>query len=259
MSYEVEVLRATDLAPHGSRERRDFEAVWSQVPIGAGSLRWRGPLSVGAERLFVKVNRFGFTTRPKRWARRWDIAREVAVWRQLRDGEVPLVQPVAWGIERTLGIPVRSFLVLDWVEGSVDLEQWLRARDGKPDPAEWRAVGTESGEVLAALHRRGWVHGDMAARNLLVRDAGETPRVLLIDLARSRRADGRGPLALTDLSRLAKTVMKTGLGPDEVSVALEPAAGARAPEIAATTRRIRAIRSRLPRKLRHWAWLRRGL
>jgi tRNA A-37 threonylcarbamoyl transferase component Bud32 len=262
MSYAVEVFRATDLVTGGGREPEDFEAVWRRMPIAEGAWRGNGSLQVGGERLFVKANRLGLGIKPKRWGRRWDIEREVEAWRRLRDSGLPLVRPVAWGVERVLGLPVRTFLVMEWIDGGVDFEQWLRARAGESDAearAARHAVGTGVGDVIAALHQRGWVHGDLAARNLLVREEGEEPRFLLLDLARVRRTDGRGRLALLDLYRLAKTAMKAGMSQDEVVWALEPAAGERAREIALRTRQIRAIRWRFPRKLRHWAWLRLGL
>lgn len=285
MKYEVEVFRPTDLVAEDSCERDAFEAVWRRMPIGDKSWRGHGVLSIGNERLFVKAIRVGLGMKGRRgrrhWfvqamkairtglgmqvkpgKRRWGIQREVAAWKQLGDSGLPLAQPVAWGVERMFGQPLRSFLVMDFLDGGVDLEQWLRARAKEVDVGATeprREVVRRAGELVARLHALGWVHGDLATRNLFVRDGNGEPRFVLIDLAQARRSDGRGWLAVKDLYRLAKTALKAGLTEDEAIELLRPAGGERAREIVERTLQIRTIRSQHLRKLRYQAWLRLGV
>jgi serine/threonine protein kinase len=159
--------------------------------------------------------------------------------------------PVAWGCESRWGLPVRSFLVQRAISGAVDFSEYIRA-DG--DESERRAVFRAVGEAVQALHSAGWIHGDLACRNLLVRPAGR--EVIFVDLARVKRTrpDRLGWRRRKELYRMVKSADKCGAAPAEVDAMMRAAAGDRAPAVIETTRQLRTIDGRTARKLRTFYW-----
>jgi serine/threonine protein kinase len=74
------------------------------------------------------------------------------------------------------------FLVMEMLPGE-SLRQRLR-RDFRLDPAEAIWVGRQAAEALAALHRAGFLHGDVKPENLRLTSAGPA---VLIDLGFAHR------------------------------------------------------------------------
>jgi serine/threonine-protein kinase len=74
------------------------------------------------------------------------------------------------------------FLVMEWLSGE-SLRRKLR-RDYRLPPAQAFTVARQTAEGLAALHRAGFVHGDVKPENVRVRDGGD---VVLIDLGFAHR------------------------------------------------------------------------
>jgi len=74
-----------------------------------------------------------------------------------------------------------AFLVRSWVEGQ-DLATWARGRS----PQEAGRVVARLGPALDHLHRRGFVHGDLKATNVIVREGLKGPEPVLTDFGLSR-------------------------------------------------------------------------
>jgi hypothetical protein len=119
---------------------------------------------------------------------------------------LPVAERVCLGELRRLGILRASVLVTDEIEGVRRLDEWLHdeAAGGRP--------GIESAAIVARyavlLHGRGFVHGDLNARNVLLRAHMDGPvQVFNVDSARGRRHPWRGRLTPSHLGDLAPLVI----------------------------------------------------
>ena len=248
--YRAEVLEPTSLLPGGTPGRQALEKVWPLLDGTAAG--WHRSRVVDVDGgLFVKSSQIGWTPKPQAFLRRWHIRNEFRNLVALRDVDFAKPVPVAWGWESRWGLPTRSFLVQRAIYGAVDFSDYIRA-DG--DESERLAVFRAVGETVQALHSAGWIHGDLACRNLLVRPEG--PEVILVDLARVKRTrpDRIGWRRRKELYRMVKSADKCGASPAEVDAMMRAAAGGEAPEVIETTRQLRAVDRRTARKLRMYYW-----
>ena len=110
------------------------------------------------------------------------------------------------------------------------------------------------GEAVCVLHAMGWIHGDLACRNLMV--LPEAKEVAFVDLARVKPIGIKrmGWRRRKELYRLVKSADKCGADEPEVAAMLEAAVGEHAESVIRATRSLRAIRNRSLRKLRAWSW-----
>lgn len=248
--YHVEVLEPTSLLPENGSDRELFDAAWSR--LGVNAEHWHRSMRLDLDGgLFLK----GLYVRPvldaQHFLRRWHVQSEFRNLVALRDTGLDIPVALAWGCQRRFGVPVRSFLVQREIRGGLDFEQYIRrTRDPEERLATFRAVG----EAVRELHRAGWIHGDLACRNLMVRPEGKG--VVLVDLARVKpahpqRLDWR---RRKELYRLVKSADKCGASDEEVRTMLEAAAGDAAPAVIASTRALRSVASRTSRKWRTWVW-----
>lgn len=77
------------------------------------------------------------------------------------------------------------YVVMPWLHGAT-LAWWL-ARRPRLDPPLAFWVARQTAEALGALHRAGWLHGDVKPENIFVSPEGH---VTLLDLGFARRTDG---------------------------------------------------------------------
>ena len=84
----------------------------------------------------------------------------------------------------------RPFLVMEWLDGR-NLEQEIQAR-GPLSPAETLAIAEELGSALSAVHRRGIIHRDVKALNVMLVPAGDWSMVKLIDFGIAKLLDDDG-------------------------------------------------------------------
>ncbi len=77
------------------------------------------------------------------------------------------------------------YVVMPWLHGAT-LADWL-ARRPRLDPPLAFWLARQTAEALGALHRAGWMHGDVKPENIFVSPEGH---VTLLDLAFARRTDG---------------------------------------------------------------------
>jgi tRNA A-37 threonylcarbamoyl transferase component Bud32 len=123
-------------------------------------------------------------------------------------------QPLAYLERRALGLPVRSFLVLEDAEPAPDA---LAAVHAKPADVLDALV-----RLLVALHRRGVDHGDLKATHVFLRDGPRGLEPLLVDL------EGvRFPRRLPEARRLRALVELNASLPDVFPAQLRCAAFAR--------------------------------
>lgn len=83
------------------------------------------------------------------------------------------------------------YVVMPWLRGAT-LGEWLAWR-ARLDPPQAFWLARQTAEALGALHRAGWMHGDVKPQNIFVSPEGH---VTLLDLGFARRTDGsETPLA----------------------------------------------------------------
>lgn len=261
--YEVDVLEPQRFpaSEPGTTPAAAFDQAWGRVPIRDGAWRGRGVLDTGRqdELLFIKGLRIPLLRKISRWIQRWCIHNEYRHLVELRRAGIDVPEPVAWGSEWAWGLPRRSFLVTRWIRDAPDLQAWLgeRTGGGRRLTGRDREALLAVGRLVRRLHERGFVHGDLAARNLLVCETGPSPRVVLIDPARARASEDRRRRRIDQL-RLAKTSMKAGLCREDAVALMDAASGGSGEAIVSAMLRMRAIRSRSLRKLRYRVWFRFG-
>ena len=108
------------------------------------------------------------------------LAREARNALRLRGMGVPTPKVAAWGLERfPWGMPKRSALVTRAMEGFTDLEALALV-----DPEKVRVYLAALEDLVAHLHRRGWVLGGVKLRNVLAGPSGELALLDLPDLGR---------------------------------------------------------------------------
>jgi tRNA A-37 threonylcarbamoyl transferase component Bud32 len=78
---------------------------------------------------------------------------------------------LAGGDHRVLGLPVRSYLLMEEVRGATDAAQWA---------GDLRAAAHALGVLLAKLHDEGFVHRDLKETNILFDSAG-VPHLIDLD------------------------------------------------------------------------------
>jgi tRNA A-37 threonylcarbamoyl transferase component Bud32 len=125
--------------------------------------------------------------RAKRWIGRGQAEREERILRALRGADLAVAEPLAFG----LLADGDALLVLRFLEGR-PLEEVLAG----PAPRR-RALLSQLGAGVAALHRAGFVHGDLHHGNVWVTEAGP----VLLDLQHGRRSRARAA-RLADLGQL---------------------------------------------------------
>lgn len=119
-------------------------------------------------------------------------------WRSLRIQEelgIPTVGRLALGERRQFGLLRSALLVTEEFHGAIRLDRWLAAASRWSAHGAAEAVDALAGWV-ARVHRAGFVHGDLNARNVLVR-APEmvTPEFRAIDAGRGARSRWRGTVS----------------------------------------------------------------
>ncbi|MDI1479849.1 serine/threonine-protein kinase [Polyangium sp. y55x31] len=83
------------------------------------------------------------------------------------------------------GLP---YVAIEHVRGA-PLDELAPGAEPMPEGAA-RAVALDVARALAALHEKGWVHGDLAASNVMIDETGEAK---LVDLGLARRAGEARP------------------------------------------------------------------
>ena len=247
--YLVEVREPTSLLPESGSGRETFDAAWSR--LGVNAEHWHRSVRVDVDGgLFLKGLYVRLGPNLQHFLRRWHVRNEFRNLLALHDAAFDTPVALAWGCERRFGVPVRSFLVQRAIDDGVDFADYIRSHpEGGERLATFRAVG----EAVRALHRAGWIHGDLACRNLMVRRDGG---IVFVDLARCKRAS---PERLDwrrrkELYRLVKSADKCGASGEEVDVMLRAASGEAAEGVIAATRGLRSIDRRFARKWRTWLW-----
>ncbi len=102
----------------------------------------------------------------------------------------------------------RCYLILE----ALDPEPWSSRIQRSPlAPAQVVEVVSEVAEALEALHRAGWVHGDVKAENVLF---GADDRAVLTDLGLAQRATGTRGVCCGTPAYMAPELILGAEGPD---------------------------------------------
>lgn len=126
-----------------------------------------------------------------------------------------IATPAAYALreQRLLGLPLRSHLITEFLEGTESLLQFLGSSYGSLSRSERAGFIAALAALTGKLHREGLYHRDFQVRNLLVRrtDAKEW-QIFLIDLEslrpRARLTRARRLRNLTQLNDCPKTVSR---------------------------------------------------
>jgi tRNA A-37 threonylcarbamoyl transferase component Bud32 len=116
---------------------------------------------------------------------------------QLERSNIPTPRPVATSDRRRLGVIVRSYVVTEALPGAINLTQWAILHED-------RQMITRVAELVAKLHNQGLLHGDLAARNIIVDSIGNPWLIDLEALRCFKKISEQS--ALLDLAKLALTV-----------------------------------------------------
>ena len=107
----------------------------------------------------------------------------------LRSRRVRVPRPVAAASIARRGRLAAHALLTEWVDDAPNLV--MRIEDDRDplraDEASWAAVLRDVGATAGLLHRIGFLHGDLFARNVLVH---EHPWIYVLDCRRGRRRAG---------------------------------------------------------------------
>ena len=94
-------------------------------------------------------------------------------------------RPLAVIVPRAHRIGGDSFLVTEWIEGSLNLHhylEWLEEIDPQNQSCKLKILAENLGDLLGRMHGCGISHRDLKPSNLLVADRGEKIGVYIIDL-----------------------------------------------------------------------------
>lgn len=86
----------------------------------------------------------------------------------------------------------RLFISMRYVDGG-DL-RWLLRREGRLDPSRAVRIAAQVADALEAAHKRGLVHRDVKASNVLVDQPGQREHCYLADFGLTQSASDRGPV-----------------------------------------------------------------
>ncbi len=98
---------------------------------------------------------------------------------------ITTARPLAAIVPRAHQIGGDSFLVTEWIEGSLNLHhylEWLEEIDSQNQSCKLKTLAENLGDLLGRLHGCGISHRDLKPSNLLVADRGEEIGVYIIDL-----------------------------------------------------------------------------
>jgi tRNA A-37 threonylcarbamoyl transferase component Bud32 len=136
----------------------------------------------------------------RQWFRRGKGRNEGKRAARLAAQGIMTIEPVALGEERRRGFLFENFLITREIENMIPLDRFLeRVLPEFPPKRGTRLrqrIARGVGELTARLHEAGFTHIDYHPGNLLVRlDAGDKPRIAMIDLDALRQAKRVGPKA----------------------------------------------------------------
>jgi tRNA A-37 threonylcarbamoyl transferase component Bud32 len=158
-------------------------------PIAASRSTWVRRVPAGTSHVYVKVLTYP-TAKDlllRILSRRFLWHRARREWRCIKlqqDMGLPAAGPVCFGELRHHGFLRAAVLVTEEIPGATRLDDWLRNGD-----ADGRAAAASAGAYVARLHLRGFHHGDLNARNVLVTtNAGGSLDFWNVDSGRGRRS-----------------------------------------------------------------------
>jgi tRNA A-37 threonylcarbamoyl transferase component Bud32 len=177
----------------------------------------------GGERIFLKrYNRKGVFHTFKNIFR---ASRAQRVWKtgyglELRGLYVP--RPVAYMEERRFRILRRSYVVSEFLSGTVKLNEFIGQRYRVMSDDERAEVISALGREIGRMHRFGWFHGDLKWNNILVEEIPDKERTfyfLDIDGSKIKRCLNLNDVS-RDIGRFFRDMDIYGLGTDGMRIFL---------------------------------------
>ncbi len=133
---------------------------------------------------------------------------ELRVGAELAARGAPVVRPALLAARRRLGPVWRAALASLHERGTAS---GLELLSGAPGRARVLRAAAAAGRALRRFHEAGGRHADLHAGNLLVRESGAEPEVLVADLDRARVGAAPDAAArMAELMRLYRSLVKRG-------------------------------------------------
>jgi len=119
------------------------------------------------------------------------------------DAGLPIVQPLAYGELKKLGMVHESVVISEWRPGAITITEWRRGHADRAGDAAGQDIAAKLGRLVAAAQGHGIYHNEISFKNVLIENAGPDPQLVLIDWkhARIRRRTTQDDV---------KNVIKTG-------------------------------------------------
>jgi len=197
-------------------ELLDPRAVRSRLAGAPDRLRGRAPIAIlrvpnRPERIALRGLRRGGWLGPMLGARLAGPVRpfrELVATARLRAAGAPVPRPI-FAIAWRHGIAWNAALGTGFVEDAIDAAELLARA---PSRDRLQAAARAAGRALRRFHDAGGSHPDLHLGNLLVRERGDTPEVLILDLD-GARADAVPGAAqrMEQLMRLHRSLYKRNL------------------------------------------------
>ena len=197
-------------------ELLDPRSVQSRLAEASGRLRGRAPIAIlrvpsRSERVALRGLRRGGWLGPLLGARLAGPSRpfrELVATARLRAAGAPVPRPI-FALAWRQGIAWNAALGTGFVEDAIDAAELLARA---PSRDRLQAAARAAGRALRRFHDAGGSHPDLHLGNLLVRERGDTPDVLILDLD-GARADAVPGAAqrMEQLMRLHRSLHKRNL------------------------------------------------
>ena len=178
--------------------RTEFPTRHGLVPVAYKRVRRKGFVKILTEALGVN-----------RTLRAWRMGHE------LLDRNVATPLPVAAVVPRRHQWGRESYVAVEWIEGSMNLDAYCDTLLSLPEPechARLRDVAIELGKLIGNMHRSGISHRDLKAANILMRPCRAGVEAYVIDLVGASLHRSVSPhRRIKDLARLASEALPPGL------------------------------------------------
>ncbi len=161
---------------------RDLDSVFALTGevLSDGSLNRMSRVEIDGRTFYVKLY-FRGGKRLRRWLGQSRLQTEWLNLQRFRQWGLLCPDILAYGIQKYGPFFVRGALVTSAIPAAYDLAYWAKNCHFQFEQKEWLgAVSVQVAAITRTLHQKGFAHGDLKWRNLLVTQ-GEVPLVYCID------------------------------------------------------------------------------
>lgn len=198
-------------------QQRDYPAAEATV-IKQGPhrtvCRWE---PVSGEFYLKQFHQPDLRTRLRHWLRRSQAHWELSRHQRAQQRGIPTTEVVAIGHAAAWG--GESALITRGIPNVTPLNEWLRERTATLELRDRRTLAEQLGRLIATMHRRGVIHHDLHAGNVLLRPEPDGWRFWVVDLSamRFQSAPASWPDVGNQLGRLLYSLLPYLHGTDQTA------------------------------------------